>query len=290
MGGFPGRPRPWYLGRVIQPGGQVGSEEHPEADCGGSNRQEWRVALTLLVMLLAGVVPAAQAQRASAARAQRATASISGQLVEKGTGAPVLGARITIVGTNIATTSDSAGHFAYDRLLPGLYVIQARAIGYTAAVWQLALAPDEALDRVFELAPVTYTLEPIDVEARPRARSRHFEEFQWRMSRGAGTFITRDQIVRRNARTVTDMLRIVRGVRTECSGTDCVIRMSGASRSCLPEYFLDGLPSSAYIAGGIPPLDIEGIELYRGAAETPAEFGGSNAGCGVIAIWTRSGP
>ncbi|RMH14199.1 MAG: hypothetical protein D6701_11515, partial [Gemmatimonadetes bacterium] len=39
----------------------------------------------------------------------------------------------------------------------------------------------------------------------------------------------------------------------------------------------------------IRPEDIEAIEVYRGASEVPAEFGGSDAGCGAIVIWTRRG-
>lgn len=105
-----------------------------------------------------------------------------------------------------------------------------------------------------------------------------------------GTFFTRDEIQRRNPSNIMDLLRTVRGVQTECSGSSCIIRMSGAPRSCEPMYFLDGLKSDSYIAESLEPRDIEGIELYRGAAELPAEFGGVNSGCGVVAIWTRSAP
>lgn len=33
--------------------------------------------------------------------------------------------------------------------------------------------------------------------------------------------------------------------------------------------------------------DIESIEVYRSAAEVPAEFNSTSSGCGVIAIWSR---
>jgi hypothetical protein len=41
-------------------------------------------------------------------------------------------------------------------------------------------------------------------------------------------------------------------------------------------------------AGTSMPDEVAGIEVYRGAAETPAELGLLQEGCGVIAIWTRS--
>jgi hypothetical protein len=37
------------------------------------------------------------------------------------------------------------------------------------------------------------------------------------------------------------------------------------------------------------PYDIEAIEVYRGAAEVPAELSGSTAECGVVAVWLRTG-
>lgn len=36
----------------------------------------------------------------------------------------------------------------------------------------------------------------------------------------------------------------------------------------------------------ISPSDIRGIEVYRGAAETPLQFGEAWSPCGVILIWT----
>jgi hypothetical protein len=39
----------------------------------------------------------------------------------------------------------------------------------------------------------------------------------------------------------------------------------------------------------ISPAEIEAIEIYRGAAEVPAEFSGSTAECGVVAVWLRTG-
>ena len=35
------------------------------------------------------------------------------------------------------------------------------------------------------------------------------------------------------------------------------------------------------------PIEIAGIEVYRGAASLPAEFSGSDARCGAIVIWTK---
>lgn len=45
---------------------------------------------------------------------------------------------------------------------------------------------------------------------------------------------------------------------------------------------------------GAPPVidqfsavELDAIEVYRGASETPIEFGGRGAGCGTVLLWTR---
>jgi hypothetical protein len=58
---------------------------------------------------------------------------------------------------------------------------------------------------------------------------------------------------------------------------------------CETQYFLDG----AAVAAGTPVLDnlapnnVAGIEVYRGASETPIQFDYGRASCGAIVIWTR---
>lgn len=65
----------------------------------------------------------------------------------------------------------------------------------------------------------------------------------------------------------------------------------------------DGCPLNVYIDGillrgpngwptGRPhyyvkPVEIVGVEVYRGAASLPGEFSGSDSRCGVVAIWTK---
>ncbi|HEX8697001.1 MAG TPA: carboxypeptidase regulatory-like domain-containing protein [Longimicrobium sp.] len=63
---------------------------------------------------------------------------------------------------------------------------------------------------------------------------------------------------------------------------------------CQVDYFLDGVPfqpaQEGRISDEIRPLDIEAVEIYRSAAETPAEFRRpGRSQCGVIVIWTRVG-
>ncbi len=255
---------------------------HAPAPRGCGRPGRWLPALVLAVCAaLAGAAPAARAQ---------ASASIRGQIVEQGTGTPVFGARVTLLGTTKVATSDSAGRFAFGALTPGLYVIQVSDIGFTKGIYQLEIGEGESVSRVFELVPRTYGLEPMTVEARRRVQGRRYEEFNQRQARGIGSFITADQIARRNPINLMDMMRTVRGVRAECAGVDCIIKFQGQPTGCEPKYILDNLPSDSHIAQSLSPSDVYGIEIYRGASEVPAEYSGMNAACGVIVIWTKSGP
>ena len=38
-----------------------------------------------------------------------------------------------------------------------------------------------------------------------------------------------------------------------------------------------------------PIRDIVALEVYLGPSDIPGEFAGTNAGCGAIVVWTRSG-
>ena len=58
---------------------------------------------------------------------------------------------------------------------------------------------------------------------------------------------------------------------------------------CAPDYVIDGRLNNDF--GPFTPIrDIVAVEIYTGPADVPGEFAGRTAGCGVIAIWTRSGP
>ena len=67
-----------------------------------------------------------------------------------------------------------------------------------------------------------------------------------------------------------------------------------AGRPCAMAVWQDGLRIYTPGRGGSPPdlndypvSQLEAIEIYRGEAETPADLGGTGAGCGTIVLWTR---
>ena len=214
------------------------------------------------------------------ARAQQGTASIVGRLVSRGTRAPIEGAAVVLVSTGATATSDRDGGFRFGELVPGDHRLEVRAIGYAKSVWLVSLAPGEQA-REFELEVLKYELPGVVVEAHGS-----LAEFERRRAGGMGFFFTRQEIERRHARTLGELMRGVPGVQTTCGRGSCGIVMSRSARGCRPEYYLDGFPASFSVGPDFPVTGLYGIEVYRTASEAPSDFRKPELRCGVILLWS----
>lgn len=228
----------------------------------------------------------------ASAAAQDTTESDStgvlGRLVARENRHPIASARVQIVGTHTTTTTDSAGGFELLGLPPGVVVVEIRAPGYQPGTWRITLAPKQVLLHEFQLDLLAYQLPGVVVEG--ERRQVRFADFERRRRSGIGSFVTQEQIERANPTSLIDILVTVRGVEQICLTNDCVAKMVRSPPGCYPQYFLDGEESTPYFARHTPPRDVKGVEIYRGSSEIPGEFLGTNSGCGVIAIWTKSSP
>jgi hypothetical protein len=127
-------------------------------------------------------------------------------------------------------------------------------------------------------------LDPVLVEADRRLRD--WQGFDTRRERGDGTYITRDQIRRRDVPTLTRLLETLPGLRL---GDDAQLYVArNAFARCPAAVYLDGLRIDAMRLDAVTVPDILGIEIYRGASDTPAQFTRlGTAGCGTVVIWSR---
>jgi hypothetical protein len=221
--------------------------------------------------------------------AQQPNATLLGRLVDRKSQAPVRNAQAALLGSRRTATSDDQGRFALDSLPAGSYVVQVRALGYTATSWVVDLAAREVLTRVFEVEPLPVQLDPVTVERTPSFAARRRRGFELRRATGRGAFVTQAQIERANARSLGDVLRDVPGVVVLCRGAGrCGIRMARAPAQCRPDFVVDGFPATLSTSLDMPVVGITGIEIYRTLSETPMEFLKSDNVCGTVVIWTRS--
>jgi hypothetical protein len=139
-------------------------------------------------------------------------------------------------------------------------------------------------------AAAAQTLAPINVTAQAAVLSYRLVSFERRRLNGRGQYLTEADIVQSGAFSVADAVKNMRGVTYECGGgAGCFVRMTRAPSRCLPEYVVDDQVQNDF--GPVTPIgDIVGLEVYTGPTDVPGEYAGRNSGCGVVVIWTRSGP
>ncbi len=244
---------------------------------------------------------------ASIAAAQKPDGRVSGAVIDKSSGAPIAQAVVVFLGDGRLVTTDSTGEFRFEKLPTGVLRFLVRAKGFPSAGVIVALAPRESMQRRVELdssaagaqaaaqaatsspAGAAQALPMVSVEATPSLGPR-FANFERRRKTGAGHYIVRDEIEKGGYSSLQDVARAVRGVNVECGGgLGCYIRMARAPMRCLPEYIVDDNVDNSF-GPTMPVRDIEALEIYTGPTDVPGEYAGRNAGCGVIVIWTRSGP
>lgn len=221
-------------------------------------------------------------------------ASIFGRVTDRATGSPVVRAQLILLDDDRVVFTDSLGIYELRAIQPGYTQVQVKAIGFPPTTFVVEIARGTRVQRPVILDSTAASrgaqeLGAVDVVAEARVNYR-LADFERRRKRGRGQFLTEEQLVRSGAYSVPDALKNMRGVLYECGGgKGCFIRMTRAPMRCMPEYVVDGHVMNDF--GPLTPIrDVVGVEMYNGPAEVPGEFAGRNSGCGVIVIWTRSGP
>lgn len=143
-----------------------------------------------------------------------------------------------------------------------------------------------------------YVIHPLQVTVRRAPVRGKLAGFYRRLRRGAGRYVTREQIEERDPFRLSDVVQLVPGVQTVRYGDGSGRRNTRINRAevlhsvqgCRIQYWLDGMPIpkvSGFDLDAVPPRDVAGIEVYRGPSETPARFQRHGSTCGTVVIWTR---
>jgi hypothetical protein len=241
-------------------------------------------ARLLLPLLLLGALPTTLAAQL-----------VQGRLLDEATEKPIVGGTMTLLSKDTRrndVTTDSTGAFVLRPTGAGQFRLRAAREGYLAATSpELRIGASDTLQVEFLLSTEVVVLDPIVVKARPR-RSAMLSGFDRRVKqRMVGVFITRDEIERRHPATATSLLSRIPGVHLQPRnlGDGNYVTVRGG---CSPTVWVDGIRvplMGMSIDDLISPLELEGIEVYKSAAEAPAEYGGIRAGCAVILLWSRHG-
>lgn len=249
----------------------------------------------LTVSLFCGISEAASAQT-----------PLRGRVADSETNQAIAQAWVYALGpegdTVYRALTNSEGQFLLD-LDPAKdrYELVVEALGYSASVPR-RFRPGDDLD-VFEirLSPRPIETEGLIVEVRRESSALHRIGFYERQRFHRGAFIDPEQLATFSAPNVADAFRRESGVRVTESGEVYSPRTVGLGGPCLPSVVLDGaVVRSGGASVRVDPRSITGLrrivpnaravaamEFYRGSASLPPEFGGLNAACGVLVIWTK---
>ena len=234
---------------------------------------------------------------------------VRGILLDAATGGPIPDGTVVISANRgrfqRALKADSVGCFEFADISPGPYRLRASRIGYTDAVGDLVLTADSLVDIEVRMGVEAVALAPVTVVSRStRDVSPVLRGFYDRMQHGFGRYITREEIEARHAVYVADVLRHIpnlRGTAGRMGNANGGFTHGSTGDRCSVVFFLDGLQlNQPAIAGRYTQRDfaiddyvnadeVEGIEVYRGESDTPAEFVTRWVQCGTVVIWTRRG-
>lgn len=258
----------------------------------GAGYRGWRVCIA--AACLAGSAPgalSAQLTPSDTARRDSLPATLVGHVVDSsGVGLP--GAEITINKSDkFRVISGDSGEFRIPGVPSGTVVFNVRRIGFESASFTAVLKPGRVQRAKFSLTATAQALPTIAVSDTAAGQTHWLDDFQRRRSANRGTFITRAEIEKRGARTGTDIVRTVAGVRLVPRrggfGFQVLMTRGDGARPCVPQMFVHGMPYSGMLDDFIAD-DIEALEVYTGTSEVPAELDKNGKGvCGAIVVWTR---
>ncbi|MCL4865468.1 MAG: carboxypeptidase-like regulatory domain-containing protein [Gemmatimonadales bacterium] len=232
------------------------------------------------------------------------------------------GVEVLVEGANRQTVTDATGRFELRDLSVGTHIVLFRLPGFRPLRTSVRLQSGVTtrIDTIMVRESVQ-TLDSITVTGKvTRGVGLGREAFEERRAMGFGRFIDSEELRRSEHRSVADIFRALPGVnvvrfrecldpilRRFCSPLEDRVASGRGVRSMNPtegmEYcwmsvYMDGTP--VYLSGSsmkVPDFsrdvrvtELEMVEVYRSAAETPGQYSGTTGGCGVVLLWTRRAP
>jgi len=226
--------------------------------------------------------------------AQSAGKSIVRGVVATDAGAALEGAQVRLLLGSVplaVAESDEGGAFAFSQLTPGPAWLEVRRLGFRPESLTLTIREGDPVMLSVRLTRLATEIAAVQILGR-REETGPIAGFYKRRQTGNGRFFAYADIVRRNAVSMSDLLRSVPGIRIESRGMQNAVRIRGSR--CSPLVLLDG---QALMAGEVDldawdPRTFEGIELYSGPATVPVEFQRNqrmSSSCGTVVLWSRLG-
>jgi hypothetical protein len=214
---------------------------------------------------------------------------------------PLEGVRVRVADVFLDGLTGEDGRFSFASVPPGRHAVDFSSLGYASRVDTIVVAAGSTSDARVAMALDPVEMEPISVVVERRDLGLEARGFYERRRLTTGEFIDREAIESQKPMVVTDLFSRINGAQLRMANPlDPLSRAIILTRSrgdlggpCYPSVFVDG--TRVHVGGDTPamlnqivnPDHVAGIEIYKGGASMPMEYGGPHAACGVIVIWTR---
>ena len=255
-----------------------------------ANRETTRTTFSRWILLaaVAGFSASAAAQDGNLG-----TGGIRG-VVRDSLGQAIIGAQITIPGSQFMAESDDSGRFELAKIRPGMLALRFRRLGYLPDTVELLVLAGKTVPLEVMLTRLQVALTPVVITGRSNLTGWR-AGFYERRDALSGHFFTADDIAKRNPGQMSDMFRQIPGVTIQPSQGMIrnQLRFRG-SRNCAPLTFLDGAPlaSGEFDIDNLSPFSIAAFEVYTGSIVPPRFSVSPGIGmrtCGAIVIWSKEG-
>jgi len=233
-------------------------------------------------------------------RAQHGT--VAGRVTDQANGQPLVGARVTVMGTSLIAQTNADGRYTLSRVPGGQLTVRASAVGFGAASRVVTVNPGETAVVELALALSPYSLDEVVITSTGDQAKREVGNSIARID--AAKLVETAPIT-----NVTDLL-IAKAAGVDVlpgtvTGAPSRVRIRGTNSLSLsnePVYFLDGIrvtsqnrSSGVCDVGCAPPSrindlnpeDFESIDVVKGPAASALY--GTDAANGVVLITTKHG-
>jgi Carboxypeptidase regulatory-like domain/TonB-dependent Receptor Plug Domain len=222
--------------------------------------------------------------------AQKGSARVFGKVVNA-SGAPVVGARVGLMGVSAATLTRANGDFILDSLPSGTQAIVVRQLGYKPTEVPVELTARTPARVTVKLGVFVPELTPVEVVSIREEGLQKVGFLDRKRGASGGYFMDPDQLERRKASMFTDLLRTVPGIRvTSVNGQAGLESTRSATGGGCVTVWVDGAQWQALDAGDLDsfvrPEEVAAIEVYNGIS-IPPQFVTVGQSCSAVVVWTK---
>jgi len=251
-------------------------------------------------------------------RKEVATTGILAGIVTDSANVPIGGVEVSLPDLSKSTLTNEQGAFALRDVPPGAQRLVVRRVGYGPVEARVAIEAGRSIERHIRMLRAT-SLDSVVVTE--KAVDHQLDDFEVNKKLGLGHFLTRAELAPQEGRSTGAVLTSLPGIKVFAigpyawvgSGRHNVTSLAnGGARldemdvtkraplwDCYALVFLDahlvfrgqktGQPprwEPLFDINSIPVSEIEAIEYYATAAQTPMKYSVLNSQCGVVVIHT----